>query len=206
MDTETTSEMRRYARLARNHATHFNWHEKRTKEAGVIDTFLDPTNCADIHDYVTFTLPESDPPDAIIYKKDGKAQLIEITELVNEAAIDAQIAANRSGELDARRNYSREAEKWANGDYFWSQVNARIMDKVRKCEKLFYSGDHVSLLMHTDEMYIEASLNDHLAEGSRLTENPFHDIWLLLSYQPGSKKHPIEILQGTPNKALEADT
>ncbi len=42
------------------------------KEAGLVEEFLEPNNHKDIHNYLTFSMPDDDPPDAIVYTQNNK--------------------------------------------------------------------------------------------------------------------------------------
>ncbi len=183
MDKEIVEEFRKYFRLKRTHASHFNWHDKKAKEAGIIDDFLNPLNHKGIHEFVSFTVPEQGPPDAIVFDHSNNEVYLELTELVNEKAIKAQI--------QNKNNYWEEAERWAQIEYFENQINAAVKIKAKKCSELFKSEREVHLLFHSDEMWIESTYKKYLRAGLNIEENEFKKIWLILSYSADSKSYPV---------------
>ena len=58
---------------------------------------------------------KNDPPDVWVYDKNQNKVALEITELVNEAAIDADICG--------KPEYGEECKKWSDIDYFRTQLN-----------------------------------------------------------------------------------
>jgi hypothetical protein len=91
MEKEILQVLDKCRRLKRGHALFYDWHDKQVKESGIVDDFLDPVNHKGIHDYVSFSIPDTDPPDAVIYKNNDEEAQLEITELVNQDAIESQI-------------------------------------------------------------------------------------------------------------------
>lgn len=185
MNRDILEEVKRYAVMKRKHASFFNWHDKRIKESGIVGDFLEPKNHNGIHDYISFNIPEADPPDALVYRGDGSEVPLEIMELVNESAIDAQI--------HDKPTYSAECEKWDDIRYFESELNDRIQTKNDKCLKLFNQGKEVQLLLHSDEAWVEASCERHFEKGINIKEHNFSAVWLMLSYSP--KKESCTIIQ-----------
>lgn len=170
-------------KLKRQHASFYDWSEKQTKESGIVDEFLDPNNHKGIHNYVSFSIPDNDPPDAIIYKEDNEEAQLEITELVNQHAVESQINNNST--------YLSEAEKWIERSYFEKQLNERFQIKNKKCSALFSQANNVQLLLHTDEMWLEACYKKHFEAGVVIQPHIFTNIWLMLSYSPSTKSHQI---------------
>ena len=89
------------------------------------------------------------------------------------------------------RAYSRECERWADPLYFAVHLNALIETKDKKCEKLFDSGTEVQLLLHSDEMYLEAYYKSHLSSRMSVRTQRFSRVWLLLSYSAGTQSYPL---------------
>jgi hypothetical protein len=169
--------------LKRQHASFYDWPEKQIKESGIIDEFLDPNNHKGIHDYVSFSIPDNDPPDAIIYKNDDEEALLEITELVNQQAIESQINNDST--------YLSESQKWLDRSYFEKQLNEIIQIKNQKCTALFNQTNNVQLLLHTDEVWLEAYYKKHFEAGVTIQPHSFTNIWLMLSYSSNTKSHQI---------------
>ena len=186
MDAEVLKEIIKYSRLPREHASFYNWHEKGVKESGIVNYFLDERNHKGIHDFVSFSVPKSDPPDAWIFEASGNKVALEITELVNRDAITAQI--------HDKPNYWEECERWASKPYFQDRLNERVQEKQEKCSNLFSSCVDVQLLMHTDEMWVESCYERHFEHGLKLAAHSFSKIWLMLSYSPRKQLCPVILL------------
>ena len=176
-------EAKKYIELPRQHASSYNWHDKQQKEKGIVQTFLE--HRGETHSFIDFemTAEGKDPPDAWVFESEGERTALEITELVNQSAIDAQI--------HGQQRYSAEQEKWSDPEYFQENVNKCVTEKDKKCEKLFADGRAVQLLLHSDEMYVEAFYSEHLDSGFKLTGTRFQTVWLLLSYDSFKKTKPL---------------
>lgn len=169
--------------LKRQHASYYDWPDNKIKESGIVDEFLDPNNHKGIHDYVSFSIPDNDPPDAIIYKDNNEEAQLEITELVNQQAIEMQI--------NNAPSYCSESKKWIDKSYFEKQLNKSIQIKNIKCKTLFNQHNDVQLLLHTDEMWIEEYYKNHFEAGITIQQHAFTNIWLMLSYSTNTKTHHI---------------
>lgn len=176
------TEIRKLIALPRQHASYFNWHDKPQKEKGIVQDFLKYWKIHSFTD-LEMTADGADPPDAWVFDSVGERTALEITELVNQSAIDAQIRSNRT--------YNEEREKWSDFEYFQDSVNKRVMEKDNKCDKIFSDGHTAHLLLHSDEDYIDAFYRKHLASGFQLTGTRFQMVWLLLGYNPYKKTTPL---------------
>ena len=182
--------------MQRKHASFFNWSDKQTKEAGIVDEFLDPENHGGKHSFTCFELECSDPPDAWVFDSSNQRTALEIRELVNKGAITAQINHNHEGGLERARVYATEAEKWSDLTYFVDQVNEAISEKDKKCVKLFADGHAVQLLFHSDEMYLTAgTCSQHIASGPAIEIKRFQRVWLLFGYDPKTKNPLLEVTE-----------
>ena len=180
IDNDFINAINNQGKLKRKHASDWNWYDKKVKEFWIVDSFLDPKNHIGIHDHVEFSIPEFDPPDALIYNADGDEVSLEIVELVNRDAIDSQI--------QDKPDYWEQCEKWTDLDYFESNLNKLIMKKNNKCTHLFDQKRNVQLLIHTDEMWIEAFYKEHFDAGITIKKHDFTKIWLMLGYST-TKNH-----------------
>lgn len=194
MSDQILSEIRKFTRLPRQHASFYNRHDKGIKESGIVGYFLDKKNHKNIHQFVSFNVPKQDPPDAWLIDKEQNQTALEITELVNQNAIDAQI--NNLPE------YWAECEKWADLNYFESELNDRILDKQKKCSALFEQEVSVHLLLHTDEVWLKSCYEEHLRNGATICQNSFSIIWLLLSYSPLAQSSPVIKLWKNDNNTI----
>ena len=91
-NTELLGAIREGARLLRTHASFFNWKDKKVKESGLVEEFLDPQNHRAQHDFCAFDVPAQDPPDAVLIDTGARRTALEVAELVNKDAIRAQIS------------------------------------------------------------------------------------------------------------------
>ena len=170
--------------IPRQHASFYNWKDKGVKESGIIDEFLDPDNHCGSHSFTRFELERDDPPDAWVIDSDGGRSALEVVELVNEKAIEAQIKKDS-------QTYREEAARWKDLAYFERRLNDEISKKDKKCEKLFANGRKVQLLLHSDEIFVLAFYRHHLNQGVELAASRFDRVWLLLSYDPKTGKYPL---------------
>jgi hypothetical protein len=169
--------------LPRKHAAFFNWYDKKVKESGIVDEFLDERNHQGAYPFTSFSVPENDPPDVLLYDNNKNVTALEITELVNQKAIEAQILN--------KAKYVSESMKWADPSYFGAQINEKIQIKQQKCLNLFESKTPVHLLFYTDELWLESCLEDHLNNEITIIQNSFSIIWLMLSYSTHTQSCPI---------------
>ena len=115
---------------------------------------------------------------------------------MNEAAIIAQIQHDKSNTWETSRAYAEECEKWASAEYFAERLDTRIAEKNEKCRDLFEGSDPVQLLLHSDEMYLEAGYKAHMSSGVRISTRRFNRVWLLLSYSPNTRCCPLVEIRG----------
>ncbi|MEM8497648.1 MAG: hypothetical protein AAF542_06465 [Pseudomonadota bacterium] len=195
VDEAVLDEIRRCNRLPREHAGFFNWHEKEIKEAGVTDIFLDPRNHEGQHSFETFNVNPNDPPDIWLFDGNGDKTGLEITELVNSQAIDAQI--------HGLSNYWSECERWANKEYFEEKINEQVSQKSDKCRDLVSEALNFELLFHCDELWVEKCCDAFLSEGVNMNPHVFGRVWLLLSYSPHLKRCKLIKLGETYNDGFK---
>lgn len=162
----------------RKHADYFEANSKVSKEIGVVRDFLDVL-CYESDDYYVSLMPASDPPDVKAVMNSGKEIYFEVTELVNEKAIEKQIVESDE--------YCREILVW-DKDKFSQKINEICGLKNKKCQKVFKEGRRVILLLFTDEPRLNSeTIRDYLKEFEFDFENFFDDIYILTGYEPVSK-------------------
>ena len=171
-------------RLERQHAGYFNWPNKKEKEAGITNEFLNSGLHCGRHSFTCFELEENDPPDAWVFDSSGGRAALEIVELVSQSAIEA----HKNGDME---KYRKEFTRWRELGYFKCRVNEIVSEKDKKCGHLFAEGAAVQLLLHSDETYVLTYCHKHLKQGLELTSSRFERVWLLLSYDPKIKKCPL---------------
>jgi len=168
--------------LKRRHASFWNFHKKSTKELGALSEIFARLQNDLGSKILEWDLCEKDPPDIRMVLSDQRVIGVEVTELVNEAAIQAQIT-NPSG-------YQLELSCFGLPE----GVNA-IRNIVRNKEQklLALTGyDQLCLLIHTDEPYFQSQ--DFIKFPDPILAKPsgvFDSVYLLFSYEPDKQQCPV---------------
>ncbi|WP_148059345.1 hypothetical protein [Sinobacterium caligoides] len=169
--------------LRRKHASFWNFHNKAAKERGLFAEVY-PYFCDVFGEKIeAWGLCEQDPPDIVVSLSNGRLKGVEITELVNERAIDAQL-----------HNPSRYIEELFRFRYREAVVKLHeiLVEKERKLKAVQDSYDGLSLLIHTDELLIDS--DRFSVEGARVFargSSVFDGVYLLFSYEPEKERCPI---------------
>lgn len=134
-------------------------------------------------------VPGDDPPDVIFDVDEERGFGIELTELVNQRAINAQINGSQE-------EYFSESLNWDSGKTI-RRIECLLARKESGAQSIADSYQRYIVLLHTDEMmlangYAEKFLLDHKwPDYENIT-----DAYLLCSYEPG-KGYPVIKLFGT---------
>jgi hypothetical protein len=162
----------------RKYAGFFAIGDKHATERTVVEELVTALRAAGIDDLPNLVAADKDPPDLVGETSAGGRVGIEVTEAVSQDAVHA----NERGHAVYRH--------WSPGE-FAELLAARIADKDTKV----YSGgpfERLILCIHTDEP--EISHERAMAEVARLTPvqlRQIHEVYLLLSYDPTSKRYPV---------------
>jgi len=179
MSAEAVSQMMQYVKkmkeMPRNHASFFEWPDKSIKEIGITQdlfTILEEYS----EDYLVNVMPGEDPPDVKVITSKGKTVGIEVTELVNQKAIEYQI------KNDPR--YYEEVVSWSK-----SSFNKKLSDIIFKknilCENKGGNYDELSLLIFTDEPELDSDTIKSYLEGADLgSPKNFKNVYILTGYEP----------------------
>lgn len=176
MDKEfLKKEIEKLNQLPRNHASFFNWHDKEIKEIGIAtDFFVQLEKISD--DRLVEIENAEDPPDAKVITQNNEVIGIELTEIVNEKAIEHQIKG------DSR--YVNEVLKW-NKDNTIQEIESIINKKNRLCENVPEVYERKVLLIFTDEPRLESHKIEEYIQGHTWPEaNNFDEIYILTGYEP----------------------
>lgn len=170
-------------RLRRKHASFWNFHKKTSKELGLFSEVFDRFKTDLKQEIMEWGLCDTDPPDIFAKLADGSLIGIEITELVNEKAIQAQIRRDP--------NYYDELFRF-DYDAAVSKLRNILTEKEKKLYKEVFKFDGLSLLIHTDEFLLNSDIfigkeSDIFPEGS----NVFESVYILFSYEPKKQKSPM---------------
>jgi len=176
---------------ARKYASFFEWHDKPTKEFGIVEELLQSLSV----DGFTLRDPriyEQDPPDCVCV--DGTEQLVavEVVELISQEAIER----NEKGE---------EVYFWWKPSDICIEVGKLL---ARKDAKSFNGGPYaeVAVLIHTDEPALTADAAREALEG--VDFGPFNQLtraFLMFSYMPGKGYEVLPLSLEAHNKRLQSD-
>jgi len=161
----------------RGYADFFDWPDKRQKELGILESFVEAATKLGL-DLTDPRLEHEgkDPPDAWAFL-DGSAVAIEITELV-----DAQLIA---------RHKASGQTQWR----WWTleEVASKLSSIVRGKDHTGFGGrTQYWLLIHCDESAISHQLlKDYLAAMSPIDVRGLDRCFVLLSYDPSIQGCPL---------------
>ena len=174
-------------RLPRKHADFWNFHSKPSKELGIFSEIFDRFESARSTKIVEWGLCEPDPPDVYVRFENGNCAGVEITELVNEPAIAAQIRKEAS--------YSIESMKF-DFDAACMKIAEIVREKAWKVAAVRRNYDELCLLIHTDEPLLSSDQFGSVPK--TITSNDreaFDTVLLLFSYEPQKQKCPLITLK-----------
>jgi len=183
MVNEILESLRKNDSLRRKHASFWNFHKKTSKELSLFSEIFDRFKCDFGQEIVEWGLCDKDPPDIFAKLADGSTKGIEITELVNETAIQSQIRQDpKYHEVLFRFDYDASVNK----------LHEILDDKEQKLRRNAVEYNGVILLIHTDEFLLHSDLfagkgPDIFPNGSKL----FERVYLLFSYEPKKQHSPL---------------
>lgn len=179
----------------RNYAAFWDWPEKSTKEAGIMRGFLEARDALGLPRYAKVEAFKPDPPDFVARDPSGHAIAIELTELVSQEAIQANIGTSMQERV--YRDWRREEAI--------AVLEARLADKDNK---EFHGGpyDEIHVVIHIDEPILSPS--EYIPFLSEISFAPCQQIaraFVLFSYDPMTEGYPLVELQlGTLNEHNES--
>ena len=170
-------------KLSRKHASFWNFYKKASKELGLFSEIFDRFKEDFSENIVEWGLCDFDPPDIYVKLSDGSVKGVEITELVNEKAIKAQI----SGDPE----YHEELFRFDNEAAILKLRNI-LAEKEKKLSNRFCDYSGLSLLIHTDEFLLKSE--QFIDKGNEIFPNGsdvFERVYLLFSYEPDKQHSPL---------------
>ncbi|MGK0545057.1 hypothetical protein ACSEE7_06080 [Halomonas cupida] len=173
---EFREEIDKLRNLKRKHASFFDWHDKEAQEKGIgMDFFQKLEESSD--EYLLNIESVEDPPDVKITTSKGRELGVEITELVDQAAIEYEIKG------DPR--YCERIVSW-NKENTIELLEAIIVRKDGKCEKVKDRYESLVLLIFTDEPRLESdTLKEYLHEHTWPETMYIDEAYILTGYEPG---------------------
>ena len=175
--------LRKNDRLRRKHASFWNFYKKSSKELGLFSEIFHRFEIDYGSKVIEWGLCKNDPPDIFADLADGRKIGVEITELVNEAAIDAQIHKPD----DYYHHLFQFDFKNA-----CEEVRKLVRHKEAKLSHKMPDYAELALLIHTDEFLLKSDqfmvdVTPRVLDSSRV----FASIYILFSYEPDKQQCPL---------------
>lgn len=168
-------EIEKLNKLPRNHADYFNWHDKEIQEIGIGLHFFQKLEEIS-EEYLVEIKNAEDPPDVKVVTNTGKTIGIEITELVDQKAIEYKI------KNDSR--YAGRVVGWNKENTINATTNI-ITKKDYLCGKVPNTYDTLVLLIFTDEPKLPSDTLKKYFEGHNWPETKsFDKVYVLTGYEP----------------------
>jgi hypothetical protein len=183
-------------RNSRKYASYWDWRQdKKVKEWDVVDELLRSMHANGDYRYKTpVESVDDDPPDCVIRDSDGNRVGVEVTEFVDQKAVEM----NEKGE-----NVYRE---WSEGDVR-EKIAQILADKDARLEPRRGLYGKVILVIHTDEVATLQSpeLFPILNASHFPRPQNFDEAYLICSYEPGVGYPYVRLnLDGQPPDSREA--
>lgn len=162
--------------LPRKHASFFNWHDKEIKELDIttyLAKFLSDHEGLKIK---TLKASEIDPPDCLLIGENFTIA-VEVVELVDKAAIEAQIK---------ERLLYPDQEPWSQVRLM-GEINRliKVKDNTKSKDLLKSSYNRYALLIHTDEPELNYDSFEKLFNPTSLLKTDLlTEVYILFSYHP----------------------
>lgn len=168
-------EIEKLNKLPRTHATFFSWHDKEIQEIGIGQDFFQKIEKI-TGEYLVGINNAEDPPDIMVKTNSGRCIGIEITELVDQKAIEYQIKNDQ--------RYSERVVHW-NRENTIHKITEIIEKKDRLCRNLPLHYDLLVLLIFTDEPKLTSDILSQYIEGHQWAETENVDeVYILTGYEP----------------------
>ena len=172
-DHEILDTLRDYVKKQRGYADHFDWPDKDLKEREVVaDAFSDSR-----FEIQNLRIRELDPPDCEA-EIDGEIVGIEVTELVDQAAIET-----------AKRMGSPPFVAW-DVEKFRKAVTERVAAKDQPHKQKGGPYSRYFLIIHTDEPDLSREKISTFVRPMHFETRLITDIVLVLSYDPSDQAYP----------------
>jgi len=177
------AEMKKSREIPRKYASFFQWHNRDIMELGVCKHLGDYLSAEGRGDVSSYKLGE-DPPDCII-ALNGQDVAVEITELVDPAAIKEQVKHNVA---------YPDGIEW-NVDVLAEKLNTILIKKDNPKDKadLREKSSQYWLVIHTDEPELMYPEFERLFDASMLVDTSLIDeVYVVFGYDPRVKCCPVK--------------
>jgi hypothetical protein len=164
----------------RGYADHFDWHEKSAKEWGIVQTFKEELE-RDHGPLITSGVQhpgggENLPPDYQLTTHTGERWAIEITELVNQKAVE-------------RTKRGQDVVALWPDDELIAKFRAIVSRKDKPKNVKGY--DRYLLLVHVDESMLPAERLSAVLGAVTFETHLINEIYVLVSYDPSTQRYPM---------------
>ena len=182
-ERQVVAVMRQALQRSRGHASFFEWAPNRDLEEWGVANHLHQSlvdDGADFYQELAIRGRGNDPPDCEARSREGDRIAIEVTELVDPAAI-----------LAFKRNDPYHWTDWSQTD-LREALQQRLLAKDKRGDSLQGGpyGQYV-VIVHTDEPMLSHVTAGKLLEGVRFSKPCcINRAFLLISYDPGLKRCP----------------
>ena len=168
-------EIEKLRKLRRNHADFFNWPDQQVQEKVIgLDFFQKLEESSD--EYLENIESAEDPPDVKITTSKNRVVGVEITELVDQQAIEY--------EINGDPRYCERVVSW-NRENTLEAMESIISRKDAKCENVPKSYDSMVLLIFTDEPRLKSdTLKDYFLGHQWSEVNNLNEAYILTGYEP----------------------
>jgi hypothetical protein len=164
-------------RRIRRYASFWEWPNKAVKELGVVKDLLTSMNQAGIIHYKNPRPVKDDWPDCTVEDEQGQLIAIEVTELVDEEAIQR---SQRGQPVYGR---------WEDRDILNAVHNILLKKDQKSCHGSLYAS--VTLVIHTDESELNARRLFPLIRSGRFPHlSNIKEAYIICSYDPFTETYP----------------
>lgn len=174
--------LERLKKLKRKHANSFDWYDKPGKELGITNDFIVQIEKLENITFSNYGLGD-DPPDIVLERDDGTKVGMEITELVNQKAIEKDIKRDPT--------YVEEYLSW-DREKTINNISSIIQKKDNLCDRVAMLYEEIILLIHTDEPRLDSdTLKSYIRDTDWPTTKSVKKVYILVAYEPAKKGHTL---------------
>jgi hypothetical protein len=186
LDPEVVAQLAVQLGRQRGYASFHQWHDRQVMERGIVTDLLGSIpeefrmTCASVASLA------QDPPDCLV-ESDGVRIGVEVTELVDQAFLEAVVIATRAGAT---------IYDWASWDRdkFVAQLRSRISAKARPSVVFGGPFDEYVLLIHTAEPGLAVpDVQEWLRELAPIPAGVITRGFLLFDYRPGEGRAVVRL-------------
>jgi hypothetical protein len=173
------------AKKSRGYADFWEWPDQHAKEASIMEDFLGARNKMGLQRYAKVEQLKNDPPDFVATDIEGCKIAIELTELVSEKAIRAN--------LRAKEPKNSVWQDWTQEDVV-AAVEKRLQDKDSK-KYLGGPYNEIHVVLHVDEPLVpRQEYVPFLGTVTLAARRQISSAFVLFSFDPATDSYPLVTL------------